>query len=583
MPVPVVSADQIRMTDHAPIPNRSESDETAERFPAGLALILLAWLGLAVPIFLRMPLTNDAELFDLHARMLASGKVLYQDILEPNLPGVIWIHSIVRAIAGQSSEALRGFDLLVFGSLMVLSYRWLRQSGISRTGGTATVLSASVFYLSGSEWIHCQRDTWMLAVTLLAATLRCCSLSNRGTQPSIQTGLLSLAEGLIWGIGIWLKPYVVLVAIAVWIVTVRHNSSLRLAAFDSLGLLIGGLLAGLAGLGWMVGTGCLTAFLEQSREWNPHYFTARSAQWTLDRFVPMAIRFLPWMLLHPVAALVSLGRIRQAFANPSNGNNDLSNSQPSLRSTVLAAIYLAWCVHMFLLQHLFDYVHAPGVLLAVLVTADWFSSWKRAGAARFVSYSFAVVAVFLCPYLDAARIDNWKPAFDRQLTEQIRDQLACFENPNRADMERVANYLKSREARDGEVLCFNSDIVSLYRRLGFFPPTEFIYVDQNAAYVPSAAETILRTLMQSGHKYVVTDIRTSGVIAHGFQNETRDGEQLSPVHLPGTTAVYPWNQPVVFRAGWYLVHEITEDAQQLYIPGKPLQPVQNSGNSASTD
>lgn len=579
MPFPIVSTDQIRMTDQTPFPNRPEGDGTADRFPVGLILILLAWLGLAVPLFLRMPLTNDAELFDLHARMLASGKTLYQDILEPNLPGVIWIHSIVRTVAGQSSEAMRCFDLLVFGGLMTLSYRWLRQSGISRVGGTATVLSASVFYLSGSEWIHCQRDTWMLAVTLLAATLRCRSLSNRDTQSPLQAGLLSAAEGLIWGVGIWLKPYVVLVAIAVWLVTVRHNSTLRLATFDSLGLFIGGLLAGLAGLGWMAGTGCLTAFLEQSREWNPHYFTARSAQWTLDRFVPMTIRFLPWMLLHPLAALVSLDRIRQTVANSSSGKTD---SNASLRSTVLSAIYLAWCVHMFLLQHLFDYVHAPGVLLAILVTADWLSRWSRRGAVQLCGYAFAVLAVFLCPYLDTARISNWPLAFGGQLSEETRDQLACFENPNRVDMERVTSYLKSREARDGDVLCFNSDIVSLYRRLGFMPPTKFIYVDQNAAYVPSASDTILQTLMQSGHKYVVTDMLTSGVVA-GFRDEVRDGEQSSPVHLPGTNGVYPWNQPVVLRAGTYLVHEITEDSQKLYIPGKPLEPITKSGNSVSTD
>ena len=583
MPVAIVSADQIRMTDQTPSQNAPEDDGTAQRLPAGLMLILLAWLGLAVPVFLRMPLTNDAELFDLHARMLSSGKVLYQDILEPNLPGVIWIHSIVRAAAGQSSEAMRCFDLLVFSGLMALSYHWLRRSGISRAGGTATVLSASVFYLSGSEWIHCQRDTWMLTVTLLAATLRCHSLSNRENQSVSQIGILSLVEGLIWGVGIWFKPYVVLVAIAVWLVTVRRNSSLRLAATDSAGVLIGGLLAGIAGLGWMLGTGCLTAFLEQSREWNPHYFTARSAQWTLDRFIPMTIRFLPWMLLHPLAALVSLGILRRALTNSSRGNSAPGDSNASLRSTVLAAIYVAWCVHMFLLQHLFDYVHAPGVLLAILVTADWLSHWNHRGAVRLCGYVFAIAAVVFSPYLNVARIANWKSAFSGQLTEEGRDRLACFENPNRVDMEKVASYLTSRGAHDGDVLCFNSDLISLYRRLGFMPPTKFIYVDQNAAYVPSAADTILQTLMQSGHKYVVTDLLTSGVTGADFRDEVRDGEQSSPVHLPGTSGVYPWNQPVVFRAGTYLVHEITESSQKLFIPGKPLQQVHHSGNPDSTD
>ncbi len=569
------------MTDLTSSQPGAPANIQAEPIPVGLLAVLLAWLALAVPIFLRMPLTNDAELFDLHARMLSSGKVLYRDILEPNLPGVIWIHTIVRTVAGQSSEALRGFDLLVFAAMMGMIYRWLRQSGMSRRGGTATVLSASVFYLSGSEWIHCQRDTWMLTVTLGAATLRLHSLARRESQSSSQTTLMSLLEGLIWGAGIWLKPYVVLVTLAVWLVTVRQNGSLRRTAADGSGLLLGGLIAGAAGLGWMASTGSLTAFIEQSREWNPHYFTARSAQWTLDRFIPMAIRFLPWMLLHPVVILISISRIRQALSKGDRNNTDDQAPFPSLRSTVLAAIYLAWCVHMFLLQHLFDYVHAPGVLLAIFVTSDWISHWKRPQLARLACYTFAIVGFVFCPYLDTARIPNWKLAVFDAPTPEIRDTLACFGNPNRVDMEKVAEFLSSREITDGEVLCFNSDLVSLYRRLDIFPPTKFIYVDQNVAYVPSAADTILQTLLRSGHKYVVADMLTSGVAADGFQQLIRDGEQVPPGRLPGTEGVYPWGQHVVFRAGSYLVLEVTEDSHKMYIPGTRLKPTGQTADARS--
>lgn len=558
------------MTDPPPSNAAPEAEPSVQSFPVGVLLVLLAWLGLAVPVFLRMPLTNDAELFDLHVRMLKSGRILYQDILEPNLPGVIWIHAAVRAVAGASSEALRVFDLLLFAGLMVVAYRWLRLSGISRSGGTATVLSACVFYLSGSEWIHCQRDTWMLTVTFVAATLRCHSIERRGSQSAWQIGLTSMIEGLIWGIGIWIKPYVVLVAIAVWIVTARRQLSLRHLAIDGAGVLAGGLLAGIAGLGWMASTGCLTAFLEQSREWNPHYFTARSAQWTLDRFVPMAIRFLPWMLLHPLAIAVSLRRLKQALRKQNGEQSGSETQDTSLRSEVLAALYLAWCVHMFLLQHLFDYVHAPGVLLAILVTADWLSRWKHASAARFGSYAFAIAAVFTCPYLDVQRIKNWKPAVSETPTEARRDQLACFENPNRADMEQVAEFLRSKGASDGDVVCFNSDLVSLYRQLGFMPPTRFIYVNEILVYVPSAANTILEALMASGHKYVVTDVLTSGMTAAGLRELTRDGEQIPPTRLSDSEGVYPWGQPVVFRAGWYLVHEVSEESSKLHIPGTPL-------------
>ena len=67
-------------------------------------------------MFLRMPETNDAEMFDLQAWLIADGGVMYRDVLEPNLPGVVWIHLLVRVIGGSSSEALRVYDLLSFPS-----------------------------------------------------------------------------------------------------------------------------------------------------------------------------------------------------------------------------------------------------------------------------------------------------------------------------------------------------------------------------------------------------------------------------------------------------------------------------------
>ncbi len=79
-------------------------------------VLFLAFCGYAVPLFLRMPLTNDAQMYDLQVRLLHQGGVLYRDILEPNLPGVVWIQSLVRNAVGWSSEALRAFDLLVLAA-----------------------------------------------------------------------------------------------------------------------------------------------------------------------------------------------------------------------------------------------------------------------------------------------------------------------------------------------------------------------------------------------------------------------------------------------------------------------------------
>ena len=67
-------------------------------------------LFVAAPLFLRMPLTNDTLLYDLQTRLFTEGAVPYRDILEPNWPGVFWIHSAIRGVFGRSSEAMRAFD-----------------------------------------------------------------------------------------------------------------------------------------------------------------------------------------------------------------------------------------------------------------------------------------------------------------------------------------------------------------------------------------------------------------------------------------------------------------------------------------
>ena len=76
---------------------------------------LLALLVSQVPNFLQLTLTPDAVLYDVQARCLLEGGVLYRDVLEPNLPGVVWIHVAVRSVAGWSPEVLRMFDLIVVG------------------------------------------------------------------------------------------------------------------------------------------------------------------------------------------------------------------------------------------------------------------------------------------------------------------------------------------------------------------------------------------------------------------------------------------------------------------------------------
>ena len=159
------------------------------------------WCGgilllLAGPQFLRMPLTNDAQLFDLQARMISEGSVAYRDVLEPNWPGVLWVHAAVRRILGGSSEALRFFDLcLLLGTTWLLA--WIaRRAGIaSRSAGWLSV-AILVFYLGSTEWCHCQRDLWLLAPVTAAVTLRMRRLDQE-VSPRV-CAWSAVAEGLAW-------------------------------------------------------------------------------------------------------------------------------------------------------------------------------------------------------------------------------------------------------------------------------------------------------------------------------------------------------------------------------------------------
>src|SRR5580704_12934142 len=119
-----------------------------------LGLLLLVLL-LLFPPFLCMELHSDTLLFDVYARNLQRGGILYRDGCETNLPGMIWLHLGIRSIVGWRSEALRAVDLAVVGSIIALLSCWFRPR---RTDSLIFASALLVFYLTQSEWCHCQRD-----------------------------------------------------------------------------------------------------------------------------------------------------------------------------------------------------------------------------------------------------------------------------------------------------------------------------------------------------------------------------------------------------------------------------------------
>lgn len=522
------------------------------------ALLLVLIVG--TPLFLRMPLTNDAILFDLQARLLSEGDVLYRDILEPNFPGVVWIHRAVRAIGGSSTEALRVFDLLLLSITLIAAYFLSRKVGANRAAGIWIVAGCALFYLGASEWIHCQRDTWMLAPILVAGYLRLYAVEQ--DRPS---RLMAVIEGLIWGCGVWIKPYVLLIGAACWATGLVASTNRKRYLIETIPLVLGGIIVGAAGVGWLIQTGAWPAFIETLRVWNPKYLAAGRTHWTLSRFNATAARLAPWFWLHLLALPIALGTILDLIRNRTELADQLRASH-SLFSSGLAAIYLASLAHGFGLQHLFDYVHGPLVLLAIVVTGSWVARLPQRNLVAIASCLFLVLAIRATPLRQIERLKLWPTCVTTASNVEIQDRLAHFTNPRRADLERIAQFLEQRGAASREVCCFNSDCVWLYQRLRCHPPTRFVYFYEIAVYLPEDHETMLKELAGSHHRYVVSDLLSLGMSRADAEAVGRAGPQGPPPRYPRQKNSYPWSHPVIFRSGSYLVHEVREPLGELLMP-----------------
>ena len=136
----------------------------------GLTLAVL--LAVCLPLFLCMPPETDITFYDLCARNILRGGVHYRDAFDTNLPGMVWLHALVRSTLGWRSEALRAADFAVVGAITWLLVRWLRLLNRPAAVQVWTAVALFAFYLSRSEWCHCQRDTWMLLPALIALEQR---------------------------------------------------------------------------------------------------------------------------------------------------------------------------------------------------------------------------------------------------------------------------------------------------------------------------------------------------------------------------------------------------------------------------
>lgn len=600
-----------------------------DRIASGRRWATLAWALLVfllvsnIPLFLCMPLNDDAALYDVQASNLVRGGVLYRDIFEPNLPGMIWLQVLIRLVLGPSSVALRAADLAFLAAAIWLLGRWVKHGGGSSAALAGASFACVLYYLSTSEWCHCQRDVWLLLPGLVGLTLRCRQIdrlrtaARQGTQTRsasereqspaaplesapahgasegasgharLRVGLVStptangmplaglwaLCEGLCWGAGVWIKPMIVVPAACCWILSALFVGSWRQSLVDLIGLLLGGLVIGGLGVAWLIWSGAWPYFLATWVDWNPRYVAAGRENWTLVRYAAMHFRFFPWQLIHlaavPVAAATVIHALRTGWTSrkaekpksreveKSRGGaaevSDFSASRPFNFSTspLLAAFYVAWLIQSYALQHLFDYVHTAEVLLAIAVLAGVPCRWR---SWSLIIAGFLAVALVISPAVRFERLARWSQCLLQGPSPELYDRLRLLSMTDWRDLDRVGQYVSGLGLRDRELTCFHNGLVHLYSLTGNRPSTRYVFLESLSVYFPDRHRVLLHALSASPQRYVVSDIRALGVRGETFCPE---GSQAARVRFPPPLRdAFPWSQPVVFRAGRYLVHRV---------------------------
>src|SRR5262249_22732026 len=139
-------------------------------------------------------------------------------------------------------------------------------------------------YLTTSEWMHVQPDTWMLLPALVALHLRRRRLAVLTSATSLPpAGWSAVPEGAFWAAACLFKPFAFVPACACWLasaVLLRHQfRRWGPPARDAAGLLFGGLLAGVAWQGWLLWSGSWSHYWHNFFDYRGDYY-ASSAGWT---------------------------------------------------------------------------------------------------------------------------------------------------------------------------------------------------------------------------------------------------------------------------------------------------------------
>lgn len=542
----------------ASLPAPAPAPPAATPFQVAGVVVAVVALLIGVPVFLQTPPWCDLTLYQLAARNLLTGGVLYRDIFDTNLPGFVWALTAVQAVFGESVIAVRAIDLAVVGGIAAVLARHVGDAGGTPATRAWFAAGVALYYPFTSEFSHAQRDVWMLLPALAAFRLRL-------------AGRAPFAEGLLWGCAVWVKPHVVVPAFAVWLVSAVARRPGR--PVGTLPVLAGGSLLGLVGVAGLVASGAWPGFVEVFTVWNPEY-TAFTFEELPQRVTITFNYFPPWSLVHVVAIPAAVVHLIQARrANPV--------ARPR---AFLAALYLGWLGQAFVLQRALEYVHVPETLLAIAVLGAYRVPVGLVGglalAAQGVLFA-AGLGTVAAPSayfpLEIPRIANpailaaWPDCFGPN-TPDLRDRLREYPVhcvPTWTDLAAVEAYLRAVEPplRDGELLTFHDSPHPLYLSMHLRPATRYLHFSPVLS-IRSQQPRVAAEVRAAAPRYVVSDtMRSTWVRGVERDPDAAGGQAGLPRWFPlSQRGRFPWDQPIVFRSGRYFVHRIDRPIGDVDVP-----------------
>jgi hypothetical protein len=509
-----------------------------------LAVVLGFILVANLPAFVCMPPDADTTLYDLFARCVMEGSAPYRDLLDNNFPGIVWVHMGIRSVFGWRSEVIRAVDAGIVAAVIGLLVCWL-PPGARPAWRFLTAIALASFYLITSEWCHCQRDPWSLLPALLALNLRRRQLTALTDPHSAGAAIVGrgVVEGFLWATACWIKPFDAIPCVVCWLAGTRYVATTgpgrwRRILLDGACVLTGGLLAGAAGYAWLTARGGWADFLDTMLNWNReyiHFDMGRDIGWVYN--AGPLLRFAPWPLVHLAAVPVALAVLWRG---------------ESPYRFLLAALYLGWFGQVLVLQHRFDYVQVPPLMLGIVVLCQ-----QAAGAAPGLrrTLTMALVLFGVCaslPPVTIKRLAVWPDCFRDGSSVALRDRLSMLPRMSWSELDQVRAFLATRGLGDGELTCLSTRTIPLYMDLGLRPPTRYLLSEWNLQAFASRRERLLADFAASRQRLVVCDVTTT--------------RWRVPAGTPGDTASHPARfnpdatgyprRGILFRAGRYIVYDV---------------------------